>query len=65
MSIRLNPDDLEVTTFAAASGGGEPLAPEAASFPHCASQTCTLCPVEYSEGCGTYVNNCTSPGYNC
>lgn len=64
MSIRLNVDELEVTTFAVAPGGGEPLAPEASGGP-CGSQTCTLCPVEFTDGCGSYVGNCTSPGYNC
>jgi len=63
MSIRLNPDDLEVTTFAAAPGGGETLAPQSGG--PCGSQTCTLCPVEFTDGCGSYVGNCTSPGYNC
>lgn len=67
MSITLNPDDLQVTTFAA-NPGDEGLAPagdttacepESAPtrFPSCNSACWTAC-------CGTY-NGCTSPGYNC
>jgi hypothetical protein len=63
MSIRLNPDDLQVTSFSAAPGGGDTLA-AAQSPPLTGAQTC-FCPVQFTDGCGSYDPGCTSPGYNC
>lgn len=60
--MTLNPDDLQVTSFAPAGEEVEPSDDTTTVEARTHYQTCNR--LVWTCDCGTY-NGCTSPGYNC